>query len=83
MHRDWGVYIEDIVTAVEKIEKYTAGLHLDDFLSNEEKQDAVVRNLEVIGEAAGRLPESIRNAAQTIEWHKIIGLRNILIHEYF
>ena len=56
---------------------------MDDFLSNEEKQDAVIRNLEVIGEAAGKLPESIRNAAQTIEWHKIIGLRNILIHEYF
>ena len=46
-------------------------------------QDAVVRNLEVIGEAASRLPDSTRSAAGGIEWRKIIGLRNILAHEYF
>jgi uncharacterized protein with HEPN domain len=75
--------MEDIVTAIERIEKYTTGHDIDSFLSNEEKQDAVIRNLEVIGEAAGKVPESIRKQAQAIEWRKIIGLRNILVHEYF
>jgi uncharacterized protein with HEPN domain len=42
-----------------------------------------VRNLEIIGEAAGQLPESIRSEASEIEWRKIVGIRNILIHEYF
>ena len=83
MYRDWRVYIEDIVTAIEKIEKYTANQSVGNFLSNDEKQDAVIRNLEVIGEAAGKVPESVRQKAQSIEWRKIIGLRNILIHEYF
>lgn len=83
MYRDWRVYIEDIITAIEKIERYTANQSIDTFLSNEEKQDAVIRNLEVIGEAAGKVPEVVREKAPTVEWRKIIGLRNILIHEYF
>lgn len=83
MLRDWRVYIEDIITAIEKIERYTANQSIDLFLLNEEKQDAVIRNLEVIGESAGKVPEPIRERAHTVEWRKITGLRNILIHEYF
>jgi len=83
MYRDWKVYIEDIVTAIEKIELYMAGQDLDHFLENSEKQDAVIRNLEIIGEAAGKVPDTIKENCQNVEWRKIIGLRNILIHEYF
>jgi len=83
MYRDWRVYVEDIIAAIERIERYTANQSKDSFLSNEEKQDAVIRNLEVIGEAAGKLPEFTQKKAENIEWRKIIGLRNILIHEYF
>lgn len=83
MHRDWKVYIEDIVTAIEKIERYMARQNLEQFLVNSEKQDAVIRNLEIIGEAAGKIPDQIKENCQAIEWRKIIGLRNILIHEYF
>ena len=53
------------------------------FSRDTKTQDAVVRNLEIIGEAATRLPESIKQAAYEIEWRKIVGLRNILTHEYF
>ena len=56
---------------------------MDFFLSSEEKQDAVIRNLEIIGEAAGKVPEIIKKKAPSVEWRKITGLRNILIHEYF
>ncbi|WP_446010458.1 HepT-like ribonuclease domain-containing protein [Candidatus Electrothrix sp.] len=83
MYRDWKVYIEDIITAIEKIERYTCTQNQELFLNNEEKQDAVIRNLEIIGEAAGKVPDSIREKAPEVEWRKIIGLRNILIHEYF
>ena len=83
MYRDWKVYIEDIVTSIEKIELYLDEQDLDDFLKNSEKQDAVIRNLEIIGEAAGKIPDTIRENSQTIEWRKIVGLRNLLIHEYF
>ncbi len=54
MSRDWKVYIEDIVTAINKIDHYMEGQNLGSFLENSEKQDAVIRNLEIIGEAAGK-----------------------------
>ena len=76
MHRDWKVYIE-------KIELYLENQDFGDFLKNREKQDAVIRNLEIIGEAAGKIPDTIRENNQAIEWRKIVGLRNLLIHEYF
>ena len=83
MYRDWKVYIEDIITAIEKVEGYMLNQNLDDFMENSEKQDAVIRNLEIIGEAAGKVPDTIKENCPAIEWRKIIGLRNILIHQYF
>lgn len=53
------------------------------FKADPKTQDAVIRNLEIIGEAAGKLPGSIRELAPEFEWRKVIGLRNLLIHEYF
>ncbi len=55
----------------------------DDFAEDRKTVDAVVRNLEIIGEAARNLPEEYRDLAPDIEWRKIIGLRNLLTHEYF
>jgi len=55
---------------------------LVDFCNDAKTIDAVIRNLEIIGEAARRLPEEIRIKFPDVEWHKIISLRNILIHEY-
>ena len=53
------------------------------FATDRKTQDAVIRNLEIIGEAAGNLLEQIQKAAPEIDWRKIQGLRNLLIHEYF
>ena len=83
MRRDFRLYIDDILEAIAKIEEYTAGMDYPAFVEDKKTCDAVVRNLEIIGEAAGRIPESLRRLAQGIEWRKIIGLRNILIHQYF
>lgn len=83
MPRDHRLYLDDILEAIAKIRNYTQGMTYEDFQKDEKTQDAVIRNLEIIGEAAGRLPESVTSQATDVEWRKIIGLRNILAHEYF
>ncbi len=82
MKKDPLVYIDDIRDSIEAIKRYTAGLTKEDFFSSTEKQDAVYRRLEVIGEAANRLPDEFRNQYPLIPWNKIVGMRNVLIHEY-
>ncbi|MHA1626469.1 MAG: HepT-like ribonuclease domain-containing protein [Candidatus Asgardarchaeia archaeon] len=81
--RDYKLYLEDVLEAINRIEEYTKSLTFEDFSENKLVVDAVVRNLEVIGEACRSLPEEIRWKHSDIEWRKIIGLRNILIHQYF
>ncbi|MCX7017995.1 MAG: DUF86 domain-containing protein [Candidatus Sumerlaeota bacterium] len=83
MLRDARLYLDDILEAAAQIREYTALTDYEAFVRDRKTQDAVVRNLEIIGEAAGRLPESIKAGAPDIEWRKIVGLRNILAHEYF
>jgi len=83
MQRDPKVYFKDILRAIEKVERYTENLSFNDFSENDMVQDAVVRNLEIIGEAVKKIPEEIRGKHPEIEWKKIAGLRDILIHEYF
>ena len=83
MPRDYRLYLEDIVEAADRILRYTVGTGYDSFASDDKTVDAVVRNLEIIGEAAKKLPENAKQRMPDIEWRKIAGLRNILIHEYF
>ena len=83
MPRDSRVYLEDILDATRKIAAYAGSLSKTAFLEDEKTIDAVVRNLEVIGEAVKNLPEDLRAQHSAVEWKKIAGLRDILIHEYF
>jgi uncharacterized protein with HEPN domain len=83
MRRDYNIYLNDILDAIKRIEEYTAGLSLADFKSSGLKQDAVIRNLIVIGEAAKSLPESARPKGKDVDWNKIAGLRDIVVHQYF
>jgi len=82
MKKDPLVYIDDIRDSIEAVKRYTAGLTKEDFFNSTEKQDAVYRRLEVIGEAANRLPDEFRSQYPMIPWNKIVGMRNVLIHEY-
>ncbi|OGW95689.1 MAG: hypothetical protein A2Z81_03235 [Omnitrophica WOR_2 bacterium GWA2_45_18] len=81
--RDFRLYLDDILEAVKRIEKYTKGLTFDKFREDDLILDGVVRNLEVIGEAVKNIPQSIKEEYSEVEWRKISGMRDILAHEYF
>jgi len=76
-------FLKDIVASAEKIQQYTKSMTFKEFLQNQLVIDGVVRNLEIIGEAAKHISTEIRKQYPDIEWRKISGLRDILIHEYF
>ena len=83
MPRDCKLYLEDILTSIDKIQKYTKKMSFDKFKINPVVVDAVVRNLEILGEASKNIPADIKNKHKKVEWKKIAGLRDILAHEYF
>jgi uncharacterized protein with HEPN domain len=81
--RDWTLFLQDMLDIIGKIGQYTSGMSFQDFLQDSRTQDAVVRNLEVLGEATRRIPPDIRERYPEIPWAQIVGLRNRLIHGYF
>lgn len=81
--RNYQLYLEDIQVACKKILIYTAGMTLEQFKNNEMAYDAVMRNLEILGEAVKNIPEDVRQQHTQIEWRKMAGLRDIVIHRYF
>ncbi|MBI5504109.1 MAG: DUF86 domain-containing protein [Deltaproteobacteria bacterium] len=81
--RDADLLIEDITAAIRKIEQYTRGQDREAFLGDEKTIDAVVRNLEVIGEAARQMPGEFVISHPEVPWPRIAGLRNRIVHEYF
>ena len=83
MPRDSRVYLEDILTASGRVRQYVAGMSRETFGQDIRTVDAVVRNLEIVGEAVKRIPPEVRAGAPDVEWQKIAGLRDILIHAYF
>ena len=74
--------IADILESCHKILQYTEGLTYDDFLKDSRTIDAVIRNFEIIGEAANRLPEEFKEKYPLIDWHRIRGFRNRIVHDY-
>lgn len=81
--RDHRLYFDDILEASKRIDAYIEGLSIAKFKKSTLVADAVVRNLEIIGEAIKHIPAQIREKHPEIEWKKIAGLRDILAHEYF
>ena len=83
MPRDLGLYLEDMIEAVRRLQEYLRGMTREAFVADPRTVDAVVRNLEILGEAAKNVPEPIRLRAPDVEWRKIAGLRDVLVHSYF
>jgi uncharacterized protein with HEPN domain len=81
--RSYTLFLDDILDAMTRIEKYTFTLDFDSFVKNEMAVDAVIRNLEVIGEAVKNIPAHIREKNQDIPWKRMAGLRDMMIHVYF
>ena len=81
--RDYRLFLQDILESIERIEEYTEGYDFETFTKDRKTVDAVLRNLEIIGEAAKHIPENIRTQHPEIPWKRVIGLRNVVIHHYF
>ena len=81
--RNWFLFVEDIIESIILIEEYIKDLSFESFKTDRKTQDAVIRNLEIIGEALKNIPLEIRENNHEIDWKGFIGLRNIITHQYF
>lgn len=77
------IYLLDILDSIQLIQGYLKDVSEVEFYNNVEKQDAVLRRLEIIGEAVKQIPENIRNEYKDIQWRQISGMRDVIIHQYF
>ncbi len=80
--RQASLLLTDIIESIKKIYNYTEGYTLEKFLKDDKTLDAVVRNFEIIGEAANRLPEDIKEEYLEVDWSRIKGFRNRIVHDY-
>jgi len=81
--RESKLLIEDIIDSGNKILDYTRNLSFENFLNDDKTIDAVIRNFEIIGEAANHLPDDFKDKHPDIDWNRIRGLRNRIVHNYF
>ncbi|MGB7582177.1 MAG: DUF86 domain-containing protein [Sedimentisphaerales bacterium] len=82
-NRPVNLLLSDILEAIDHVIQYIEGMSFESFSNDQKTIDAVVRNLEIIGEAANRLPDDFKEKHSQVEWHKVVGLRNRIIHDYF
>lgn len=81
--REWKLYIEDILECIRKIEIYIEDMNFEDFKKDIKTIDAVIRNLEIIGEASNNISNEIKNKYDDVPWRDIVDFRNRITHEYF
>ena len=81
--REFIVYLRDIIDAVEKIEKFTEGMDSERFYADDKTAYAVIRALEIIGEATKKVPQNIKGSYPQVAWREMAGIRDKLIHDYF
>jgi uncharacterized protein with HEPN domain len=81
--RDWRLYADDIIECCGKVHRYVLGMTYETFVADERTRDAVIWNLEVIGEAAKNLPDEVIARAPAVEWRKVRGMRDVIAHGYF
>ncbi len=83
MKRDYRDYFQDIIDSINDIEAFTKGMSFEAFVDDRKTTNAVIRSIEVVGEATKNIPKSIRDKHPSIPWKKMAGMRDKLIHEYF
>ncbi|MEW5807725.1 MAG: DUF86 domain-containing protein [Acidobacteriota bacterium] len=82
-NRDWKLFVEDILESLSLIEEYARNMEFEDFKKDRKTIDAIVRNLEIIGEASKFIPGSVKDKFSYVDWKAIVGLRNRIAHDYF
>lgn len=83
IRREYILYLEDMYQSMERIDEYLSDIEFNGFRMNYMIVDAVIRNFEIIGEASKNIPKGIRDKYPEIPWKKMVGLRNLIAHEYF
>lgn len=83
MIREYKDYVLDIIDAIDKAELFVKGMKFESFEKDAKTSFAVIRAFEIMGEAVGKIPSSVRNKHKQIPWKEMAGMRNKLIHEYF
>ncbi|MBU1076403.1 MAG: DUF86 domain-containing protein [Spirochaetes bacterium] len=83
MVRDYSDYISDLINSIIETEEFVKDMSYDNFLKDKKTSNAIIRSLEVIGEAAKKMPENLKTKYSDIPWKRMAGMRDKLIHEYF
>jgi uncharacterized protein with HEPN domain len=83
MSRSAELRLADILEACDRIADYTSGMSLEEFAADTRTTDAVIRNLQIIGEAVKQLPKATRAQDDAVDWRRITGMRDMLVHAYF
>ncbi|QWR76073.1 HepT-like ribonuclease domain-containing protein [Candidatus Magnetomonas plexicatena] len=83
MRRGYRLYLEDILTAIVKIQRFIDTTSFEEFIVDDKTYDAVIRNFEIIGEASKNIPQEVQDNYPAVDWKKVYLFRNVLAHEYF
>jgi len=83
MKKEPKIFLQHIIESIEAIEDYVNGVSKKEFRQDQEKQDAIVRRIEIIGEAARNLPIDFRKKHPQVDWRAMAGMRDVVVHEYF